>query len=86
MTLLFYYLAPLPITVNYAKKSDQNSGSAYELHSRAAPSVGGNTTTQSVQTQGEIPEEGRKKEKLEYSQYIVNTTYNSWSKYTANDV
>ena len=32
-----------------------------ELHSRAAPSVGGNITAQSVQPQGEIPEEGRKK-------------------------
>ena len=32
-----------------------------ELHSRATPSVEGNTTTQSVQPQGEIPEEGRNK-------------------------
>ena len=34
---------------------------AQELHSRAAPSVGGSITAQSVQPQGEIPEEGRKK-------------------------
>ena len=36
---------------------------AQELPSRAMPSVGGNITTQSVQPQGEIMEEGRKKEK-----------------------
>ena len=45
----------------------KNSGSSHisepaqELHSRAVPSVGGNNTAQSVQLQGEIPEEGRKK-------------------------
>ena len=33
---------------------------ALELHSRDAPSVGGIITAQSVLTQGEIPEEGRK--------------------------
>ena len=32
---------------------------ALELHSRAAPSVGGNITAQSVLTQGEISEEDR---------------------------
>ena len=32
---------------------------ALKLHSRAAPSVGGNITAQSILTQGEIPEEGR---------------------------
>ena len=32
-----------------------------ELHSRAAPSVRGIITAQSVLTQGKIPEEGRKK-------------------------
>ena len=46
--------------VNYAK-GDQilgpaTSEPAQELHSRDMPSVGGNTTTQSVQPQGEIPE------------------------------
>ena len=35
---------------------------ALELHSRAAPSVGG-ITAQSVQPQGEIPEEGRTEKK-----------------------
>ena len=46
-------------------KGWSNSGSshmsepAHELHSRAAPSVGGNTTTHLVQPQGEIPEEGK---------------------------
>ena len=45
----------------------KNSGSSHisepaqELHSRAVPIVGGNNTAQSVQLQGEIPEEGRKK-------------------------
>ena len=34
---------------------------AQELHSRAVPSVGGSITTQSLQPQGEISEEGRKK-------------------------
>ena len=34
---------------------------ALELHRRATPSVGGNITAQLVLTQGEIPEEGRKK-------------------------
>ena len=37
---------------------------AQELYSMAAPSVGGSVTTQSVQPQGEIPEEGKKKIKL----------------------
>ena len=36
---------------------------ALELHSRAAPSVGGNIIAQSVQSRGEILEEGRKKQK-----------------------
>ena len=31
-----------------------------KLYSRAAPSVGGSITAQSVQPQGEMPEEGRK--------------------------
>ena len=35
---------------------------AQELHSRATPSVRGNIIAQSVQPQGEIPEEGRKKD------------------------
>ena len=35
-----------------------------ELNSRAMPSVGGNITAQSVQPQGEIPENGRKKGQL----------------------
>ena len=34
---------------------------ALELHNRAAPSVGGKITAESVQPQREIPEEGRKK-------------------------
>ena len=34
---------------------------AQELHSRAAPSVGGSITAQLVQPQEEIPEEGKKK-------------------------
>ena len=34
---------------------------AQELLSRAVPSVGGSITAQLVQPQGEIPEEGRKK-------------------------
>ena len=34
---------------------------AQELHSRAGPSVRGNTTAQLVQPQGEILEEGRRK-------------------------
>ena len=55
-----------PITVNYAKVINYGyshiSEPAQELHSRAAPSVGGNITTQLVQPQREIPEEGRKKE------------------------
>ena len=37
-----------------------NNG-ALRLHRRDAPSVGGSITAQSVQPQGEIPEEGRKK-------------------------
>ena len=37
-----------------------------ELNSRAVPSVGGSITAQSVQPQGEIPEEGRKKTLLSH--------------------
>ena len=54
-----------PVRLNYAKVI--NSGYSHiseptlELQSRAAPSAGGNITAQSVQPQGEIPEEGRKK-------------------------
>ena len=57
-----------PITVNYAKVI--NSGYSHiseptqELNSRAAPSVGGSITAQLVQPQGEIPEEGRKRDEL----------------------
>ena len=36
---------------------------AIDLHSRAAPNVGGSITAQLVQPQGEIPEEGRKTRK-----------------------
>ena len=56
-----------PFLVNYAKAI--NSGYSHiseptqELHSRAAPSVRGIITAQSVQLQGEIPEEGRRKNK-----------------------
>ena len=57
------YVTPVP--VNYAKVINFGyshiSEPALELHSRAASSVGGNITAQSVQPQGEIPEEGRKK-------------------------
>ena len=38
-----------------------------ELHSRAAPSVGGSITAQSVQPQGEILEEDRRKKNNVYS-------------------
>ena len=53
--------------MNYAKVINSGyshiSEPAQELHSRAAPSLGGNITAQSFQPQGEIPEEGRKKVK-----------------------
>ena len=43
---------------------------ALKLHSRAAPSIGG-ITAQSVQPQGEIPEEGRtEKRKKESNVYL----------------
>ena len=37
---------------------------ALKLHSRAAPSVRGNITAQSVLTQVEIPEKGRSEKKM----------------------
>ena len=50
---------------------------ALKLHSRYAPSVGG-ITAQSVQPQGEIPEEGRTEKKL----FLVsNEKYGTLSKY-----
>ena len=57
-----------PITVSYMKVSNseysQISEPALELHSRAAPSVGGNITAQLVLTQEEISGEGRYKKML----------------------
>ena len=44
---------------------------ALELHSRAAPSVRGNITTLLVQTQGDIPEEGRSKKKASAIQITI---------------
>ena len=50
-------------TLQYIEFLDDSHTSepALMLHSRAAPSVRGNITAQSVLTQGEIPEKGRKK-------------------------
>ena len=63
------YVTPVP--VNYAKVINFGyshiSEPALELHSRAASSVGGNITAQSVQPQGEIPEEGRRKKSIVFS-------------------
>ena len=67
-----YLLKPVivvtPVPVNYAKVINSGyshiSEPALELHSRAAPSVRGNITAQSVQPQGEIQEDGRRKKNL----------------------
>ena len=48
---------------------------ARELHSRAAPSIGG-ITAQSVQPQGEIPEEGRTKKNFEKTQHEIYVIQN----------
>ena len=63
-TSFYTTIVVTPVSVNYAKVINSGyhhiSEPALELHSRAAPSVRGNITAQSVQLQGEIPE-GRKK-------------------------
>ena len=48
------------INSGYSHMSEPAQEPAQELHSRAAPSVKGNITAQSVQPQGEISEEGTK--------------------------
>ena len=53
---------------------------AKELHRRAAPSVRGNITTQSVQLQGEIPEEGRKNTKNTH-EYLLYHKHFRWAGY-----
>ena len=56
-----YSCYPITVRLTMVMNSEysQISEPALELHSRAAPSVGGNITTQSVLTQEEIPEEGQ---------------------------
>ena len=66
--LIYTPIVVTPVPVNYAKVINSGyshiSEPALELQSRAAPSVRGNITAQSVQPQGEILEEGRRKKKL----------------------
>ena len=52
------------LTMGINSEYSQISEPAPELHSKAAPSVGGNITAQLVLTQEEIPEEGWKKKLL----------------------
>ena len=72
MVSVFFQKFVTPILVNYALVINSGyshiSEPALELNNRAAQSVRGNITDQSVQPQGEIPEEGIKKTAVYFKQ------------------